>query len=122
MITDFLSKTDTGNFLEPFWEYINNPGISWTIKNAILEFLSNLNQQRDSFRTGLQQTIDFFLHFFDNQSITLIYRRQIFVNMAIILQAWIKAQMIPPEQAKTLIAELLRIDKNLKKTNTQKNG
>lgn len=124
-ITDdyrFLSKSDVENFLQPFVEYLSNPGISWSMKTAILEFLNNLSQQRNLFKNSVQQTIDFFLQFFENKSITLIYRRQIFINIAIILQSWIKANLIPAEQSKNLINELVRIDKNLKKQPLKKMG
>jgi len=125
LITDdyrFITQGEPEKFLDPFWEYLNNPGISWIFKKAILDFLIHIMQVRSSFETNLQQVLEFFFRLFDDQNITLIYRRQIFVNIALMTQAWIKAGMISPAQAKTVVTELVRIDKNLKKQPLKKMG
>ena len=125
LVTDdyrFSLQAEPEKFLEPFWEYLNHPGISWIIKKHILDFLITIGQTRDTFTTELQELLEFYFHFFDDQNITLIYRRQIFVNIALMAQAWIKAGLISQSQARTVVAELVRIDNNLKKQPLKKMG
>ena len=124
-ITDdyrYVSQSEPEKFLDPFWGFLNDPGISWILKSAVIDFLLHVSHLRSTFETNLQQTLDFFLRLLDDQNITLIYRRQIFVNIALMVKAWIKTALIPPSEAKKVVTELVRIDNNLKKQPLKKMG
>lgn len=74
------------------------------------------------FCESAKKILTFFLNLILDGSLTLLYKRKMFVYLTIIIKAWIKNGVIEPEHSRKVMLDVLQLDRHLKKQPLKKMG